>query len=236
MVGNGNGRVSPFDGAPDQVFGGRQGIERRHVRMQMEFNALFSGIVLALDFLHGDQVAHRDGELVREVVIHAFAAQFDIHADLDLFDLLHDRIPLFLSDWMLIKIGLLTSESGPAVAHEDLAENRRGIVCDGKGDKQHFAALEFLGFKLEDIALDNDEPTFGIEPFHLHGMVCNGASHDRLADGVVGHLRHCRIPRLFRLLRRARTHGAGLVLTGFPGDLLFGGRRMIQLMDGVEML
>ena len=231
VVGNRDGGMPPLDGTLDEVARRGQRVHGGHVGVHVQLDALFFRRVLAPDALHRHHIADGNGQLVREVIVHALAAHLDVQTHLDLVDLVHHRLTFLVGNRRRRRVVvLLLAEGQAAVAHERLAEDGRRVVGDGKGDEQQFAALEFLRFQLENVALHDDQPRVACQLLHFHRRIGNRAPHNRLADGVVGHhgqhrvaLRRC----LLRLLLARRGRLALLVLLrglGVPlrhrGDLL----------------
>ena len=221
VVGDGHRRMPPLDGPLDQVAGGGHGVHVGHVGVHVQLDALFLGGVLPLDALHGHHVPHGYGQLTGKVVIHALAAHLDVHAHFDLLHLLHHGAALLLGDGGRrgLVVPAAAEASALAEAQEGLAQDGGGIVRDGKGHQQHFAALELLGFQLEDIALHHHQAAVAGQLLHFHGAVGDAPAHDGLADGGVGHLREDGLRLLFRLrlLLGARRGGLALLLLLWRG-------------------
>ena len=233
VIGDGHRRMPPLDGALDQVARRGHGVHGGHVGVHVQLDALFFGGVLALDALHGHHIAHGNGQFAGEVVIHALAADLDVHANLDLVDLVHDELPLLGGDGRqgLVLVALL-AELIAAEAEEILAQDGRGIVRHREGHQQHFAALELLLLHLEDVALNDHQARVGGQLLHLDGLVRDGAAHDGLADGGVGHGRGDQVG-LFGLLRRSDGRGTGGFLGALGVGLLLLGRTGLLFLFGL---
>ena len=121
VIRNRNRRVLPLQRTLDQVARGRHRIHAGHDRMRVQLDALLLRRVLAFDALHRHHIAHGNRQFAREIIIHAFAAQLDVQAHLDLIDLVRHCLALFLGDGRR-RFAILNAL--PAVPHEHLAQNR----------------------------------------------------------------------------------------------------------------
>ena len=238
VVGDGHGGMPPLDGPLDEVSRGGQGVHGGHVGVHMQLHALFLGGVLPLHALHGHHVPHGNGQLMGEVVVEAFPAHLHVHAHLDLLHLVHNGLALLGGDGFGGRVVVLLAAKAVAVAQEGLAQDGGGIVRDGKGQQQQFPALELLGFQLEDVPLHGNQARVAGELLHLHGALGDGPAQDGLAQGMVGHHGGQGRPGLglgFGLV--ALLGGLALPLFGgFLPGLLFRGRALLQLGQGIGLL
>ena len=193
----------------------------------MELDPLLLRGVHALLFLGFHHVAHGNAQVPGVVVIQAFAPDLDAHAFLDPVHLLLDRRALFVGNRRCRRF-FLFHEATP-VAEEDLAKHRTGIVGYREGHQQHFAALQFLLFQLEDLALHNHQAAFAVQLPDFHRSVRHAPADDRFAEGLgfrihrqQFHLRFFGLSFLFnRFLFSGRFLRRGFLFAGNPGSVPF---------------